>query len=208
KMGNDFVKITHNQPLEGFTLPKLLWVQENEPDIWQKVKTFLLPKDYVRFCMTGKLATDFSDATGTVMIDIQQKNWSSAICQAFDIPLSICPSLLFAHDLAGHISDKYAHLSGLKTKTPVFAGAADNAASALVAGILDTNTILASIGTSGVVLKYEPDSHTNYQGILQFEDHAFDQGYYSMGVTLAAGDSLNWFKKNFFPQQSFNDMVQ
>lgn len=208
KMGHKFIQITHNQPLEGFTLPKLLWVQENEPEIWQQATTFLLPKDYVRYCMTGKLATDYSDATGTVMLDIDTQSWSKEICDTFNIPLSICPPLLHSSELAGHITDAYAKTSGLQANMPVFAGAADNAASALGAGILQTNTVLSSIGTSGVVLKYESNAQTNYQGVLQFEDHAINDAYYSMGVTLAAGDSLNWFKKTFYPQTDFAQMIQ
>src|SRR5699024_6499581 len=97
--------------------------------------------------------------------------------------------------------------SGLDTHTEVFGGAADNAAGAVGAGILSPNMVLSSIGTSGVVLKYEEDPTVDYHGVLQCEDHAIPDSYYSMGVTLAAGYSLNWFKRTFAQDESFNDMV-
>ncbi|MCQ2569827.1 MAG: xylulokinase [Limosilactobacillus sp.] len=207
KLGDEFVDITGNQPLEGFTLPKLLWVKENEPEIWAKAKTFLLPKDYVRYCMTGKLAMDYSDATGTVLLDIHTGQWSEKIAEAFDIPMSMCPPLINSIDLAGHISESYATFSGLSTATKVFGGGADNACGAIGAGILQPNMVMSSIGTSGVVLKYEPDNQVNYHGQIQFEDHAIPDTYYSMGVTLAAGHSLNWFKKTFYAETNFSEMV-
>ncbi|MTV81718.1 xylulokinase [Secundilactobacillus folii] len=207
KLGNKFIDITKNRPLEGFTLPKMLWVKENEPNIWSKAKTFLLPKDYVRYRMTGQLAMDYSDATGTVLLDVKNGQWSQEICNAFDIPISMCPPLMQSVDSAGHISDSYAIFSGLDTHTEVFGGAADNAAGAVGAGILSPNMVLSSIGTSGVVLKYEEDPNVDYHGVLQFEDHAIPASYYSMGVTLAAGYSLNWFKRTFAQEQSFDEMV-
>lgn len=207
KLGDKFVEITKNQPLEGFTLPKLLWVKENEPNIWAKAKTFVLPKDYVRYRMTGQIAMDYSDATGTVLIDVKAGDWSKAICDAFDIPVSMCPPLMKSIDSAGHVSESYALFSGLDTHTEVFGGAADNAAGAVGAGILSPNMVLSSIGTSGVVLKYEEDPTVDYHGVLQFEYHAIPDSFYSMGVTLAAGYSLNWFKRTFAQDVSFNDMV-
>ncbi|GAX05353.1 xylulose kinase [Secundilactobacillus pentosiphilus] len=207
KLGSKFVDITKNKPLEGFTLPKMLWVKENEPDIWSQAKTFLLPKDYVRYRMTGKLGMDYSDATGTVLLDVKDGQWSQAICDAFDIPMSMCPPLMRSIDSAGTVSSSYAVFSGLDTHTKVFGGAADNAAGAVGAGILSPNMVLSSIGTSGVVLKYEEDPTVDYHGVLQFEDHAIPDSYYSMGVTLAAGYSLNWFKRTFASDDSFDDMV-
>ncbi|GAK48555.1 xylulokinase [Secundilactobacillus oryzae JCM 18671] len=207
KLGDRFVEITKNRPLEGFTLPKLLWVKENEPAIWEQAKTFLLPKDYVRYRMTGQLAMDYSDATGTVLLDVKKGDWSKEICDALDIPVELCPPLIQSIDLAGQISKSYALFSGLTTDTKVFGGGADNAAGAVGAGILSPNMVLSSIGTSGVVLKYEDNPDVDYHGVLQFEDHAIPDSYYSMGVTLAAGYSLSWFKRTFAADESFNDMV-
>lgn len=207
KLGDEFVDITRNQPLEGFTLTKLLWVKENEPEIWQRAKTFVLPKDYVRYRMTGNLAMDYSDATGTVLLDVAKGDWSKRLCDAFDIPMSMCPPLIKSVDLAGTVTPVYAEFSGLSTATKVYGGAADNAAGAVGAGILHPNMVLSSIGTSGVVLKYEDSADVNYHGVLQFEDHAIPDKFYSMGVTLAAGYSLSWLKKTFAPGEDFGDFV-
>jgi xylulokinase len=165
KMGDRFVEITHNQPLEGFTLPKLLWVKENQPEIFAKAKTMLLPKDYLRFRMTGKLAIDYSDATGTVMLDVDQQEWSQEILDAFGIPASLCPPLVRSIDNTGNIDEWYSMYSGLSTDTVTFGGGADNACGAVGAGIDSPTKVLSSIGTSGVILKYEPQKQTNYQGV-------------------------------------------
>ena len=207
QFGDDFIKITGNRPLEGFTLPKLLWVKENEPNVWKQARTFLLPKDYLRYRMTGKLAMDKSDATGTVLLDITTSQWSETLCSQLDIPLTLCPPLIESTAYVGHIDQTYAQLSGLSVNTKVFGGAADNAAGAVGAGILSSDKALVRIGTSGVVLKYEDNAQTDYRGVLQYERHAFPGKYYSMGVTLAAGYSLNWFKQTFAPDEDFGTVV-
>ncbi|KRK88291.1 xylulokinase [Lentilactobacillus sunkii] len=208
KMGERFVEITHNKPLEGFTLPKLLWVKENQPEIFKRATTMLLPKDYLRFRMTGKLAIDYSDATGTVMLDVNQQQWSKEILDAFDIPESLCPPLVRSIDETGNVDEWYAEYSGLSTDTKTFGGGADNACGAVGAGIDGPTKVLSSIGTSGVILKYEPKKETNYGGVIQYEDHAIPDAYYSMGVTLAAGYSLSWFKKTFANSEGFTDVVE
>ncbi|WGI19388.1 xylulokinase [Latilactobacillus sakei] len=208
KMGNRFIEITHNQPLEGFTLPKLLWVKENEPAIFVKAKTMLLPKDYLRFRMTGNIAIDYSDATGTVMLDVEKQQWSQEILDTFELPTSICPPLVQSIDNTGNINNCYAEYSGLSTETKTFGGAADNACGAVGAGIDSPTKVLSSIGTSGVILKYEQNKETNYNGVLQYEDHAIPDAFYSMGVTLAAGFSLSWFKKTFANDEDFTSVVE
>lgn len=207
KMGDRYVEITRNQPLEGFTLPKILWVKKNEPNIFAKAKTFLLPKDYLRYRMTGKIAMEYSDAAGTVLLDVANKEWSKEVCDAFDIPTSMCPPLIESIGYAGNISESYSLFSGISTDTKVFGGAADNAAGAVGSGILAPNMVMASIGTSGVVLKYEDNSNVDYQGKLHFFNHAIPNKFYTMGVTLAAGYSLSWLKKTFGPTDDFSDFV-
>ncbi|WGI19985.1 xylulokinase [Latilactobacillus sakei] len=206
-MGQEFIDITRNVPLEGFTLPKILWVKENEPQIFNKVRTILLPKDYLRYRMTGKIAMDYSDAAGTIMLDEIHKTWSTVIADKFDLPINIFPPLIESVGLAGNISDSYATFSGLSTTTQIFGGASDNAAGAIGAGILAPNIVMSSIGTSGVVLKYEDSADVNYNGSLHFFNHAIPNKYYTMGVTLAAGYSLAWFKKNFAPDLAFDQFV-
>ncbi|WP_137597046.1 xylulokinase [Paucilactobacillus kaifaensis] len=207
KMGERYIEITRNQPLEGFTLPKILWVKENEPSIFARAKTFLLPKDYLRYRMTGKIAMEYSDAAGTVLLDVAKKEWSQEVCDTFDLPISLCPPLIESIGYAGNISDSYALFSGMSETTKVFGGAADNAAGAVGAGILAPNMVMASIGTSGVVLKYEDNSDVDYQGKLHFFNHAIPDKFYTMGVTLAAGYSLSWLKKTFGPTDDFTEFV-
>ena len=208
KLRGDFLKITRNRPLEGFTLPKILWVKENEPEIFAQTEVFLLPKDYVRFRMTGKIGMEYSDAAGTVWLDEIHKTWSKEIADKLALPLEICPPLLESTAVVGNITVAYSAISGLPAETKVIAGAADNAAGAIGAGIISEDKILSSIGTSGVVLAYEKDRKTDYAGRLHFFNHAIPDSYYSMGVTLAAGYSLSWFKQTFAGQQKFTDLVE
>ncbi|MDO1604964.1 xylulokinase [Lactobacillus sp. YT155] len=208
KMGDRFIEITRNRPLEGFTLPKILWVKENEPELFAQAKTVLLPKDYVRFRMTGKLGMDYSDAAGTVVLDVKNKQWSDEIISTFDLPKEIFPELIESVDEVGTITENFAEFSGLSTKTKVFGGAADNAAGAVGSGILKPNTIMSSIGTSGVMLKYEKDSSVDYHGQVHFFNHAIPNSYYAMGVTLSAGDANSWFKKTFGEDYSFTEWMK
>lgn len=194
--GQDFVKITKNLPLEGFTLPKILWVKENEPQIFAQAQTFLLPKDYLRYRMTGDLSMEYSDAAGTVLLDVVNKTWSKEICDKLGLDIGLCPKLVSSLDQVGTISEHYAQYSGMSTSTKVFAGAADNAAGAIGSDIMDQNKVLISTGTSGVVLRYE-DKPNDYQGQLHFFNHAIPDKFYSMGVTLAAGHSLKWLYQTF-----------
>lgn len=207
QMGDDFVKITGNRPLEGFTLPKILWVKENEPENWKKTAVILTPKDYVRYRMTGKLGIDYSDATGTTLLDIHTNEWSKQICEKFEISMSVLPPLIKSTTDVGTITKEYAEFSGLKTTTQVFGGGADNACGALGAGILSPKVVLSSIGTSGVILKYEDRPVDAYHGRVQMEDHVVPGAYYSMGVTLAAGYSLSWFKDTFCQDIPFTKVI-
>ncbi|AVH75398.1 xylulokinase [Weissella koreensis] len=207
KMGDEFINITRNKALEGFTLPKILWVKENEPKIFAAAQTFVTPKDYLRYRMTGKLAMEISDAAGTVMLDVAKGDWSTEIQASFDLPASFFPPIIQGVESAGYISESHSLFSGLNTNTQVFGGAADNAAGAIGSAILKPNMVWSSIGTSGVVLKYEDNAEVDYHGKIHFFNHAIPNKYYSMGVTLAAGHSLNWFKNRFAPEEDFNDLV-
>ncbi|MFC4388762.1 xylulokinase [Gracilibacillus marinus] len=202
-----FISITKNLALEGFTLPKLLWVKEHEPDIYAKVKTFVLPKDYVRYRLTGQIHMDYSDAAGTSLLDVAAKEWSKEICEQLEISISICPQLIESHQNVGKISLEIANQTGLSVDTEVFAGGADNACGAIGSGILSEGKTFASIGTSGVVLSYEPTGTKDYEGKVHYFNHGEEDSYYAMGVTLAAGHSLNWFKKTFANELSFEQLL-
>ncbi|WP_165002800.1 MULTISPECIES: xylulokinase [unclassified Enterococcus] len=203
KAGTELLSITKNRAIEGFTLPKILWVMENEPEIWRKAAHILLPKDYLRWYLTGELAMDYSDASGTLLLDVKEQKWSETLLDIFDIPLEKLPALVNAFDLTGDVREEIKGKYQLENKVSVFAGAADNACAAIGSGLNSTDTALVSIGTSGVFLTIEPDIDADYKGKLHFFNHANPNEYYSMGVTLSAGASLTWFKNTFAPNQTF-----
>lgn len=207
EFGAEILQISKNRILEGFTLPKILWVKENEPELFKQTAVFLLPKDYVRLRMTGMIHSEYSDAAGTLLLDVAKKEWSKEICQKFAIPEQICPPLLESHQFVGTLLASVAEKIGLSTKTKVFAGGADNACGAIGAGILSQVYTLCSIGTSGVILSYEEERERDYKGKVHFFNHANPDSFYSMGVTLAAGQSLTWFKNTFAKNESFEEMM-
>lgn len=200
--------ITKNLALEGFTLPKILWVKNKEPELFKRAKCFVLPKDYVRFKMTGKLCMEYSDAAGTLLLNVAEKRWSKEICDLLDIDVNICPKLVESGYEVGCITEEFAKATGLSLSTRVFAGGADNACGAIGAGILENGKTLVSIGTSGVVLSYEEREDKDFGGKVHYFNHAAPNAFYTMGVTLAAGYSLDWFKKVFAPNESFDEFLK
>ena len=202
------LEITKNPALEGFTLPKILWVKEHEPSIFDKAKLFLMPKDYLRFRMTGTIQTDYSDAAGTLLLDVKRKTWSDEICGDLGITKDICPPLVESHAYVGTITPEFSRETGLSVSTKVFAGAADNACGAIGAGILSDEKTLCSIGTSGVILQYEKPNGRDYQGKAHYFNHGKEDAYYSMGVTLSAGYSLKWFQQVFTEDESLDSLLK
>ncbi|MYL40699.1 xylulokinase [Virgibacillus salexigens] len=201
------LEITKNPALEGFTLPKLLWVKANEPGNYQKAAKFVLPKDYLRYRLTGQLHMDYSDAAGTLLLDINKHQWSTEICELLDISTSICPPLIGSHESVGKINAEIAADTGLSPATRVFAGGADNACGAIGSGILEDGKTLCSIGTSGVVLSYESTNDKDFHGEVHYCNHAVPDAYYTMGVTLAAGHSLSWFKEVVAKEDSYENLL-
>ncbi|GGP11800.1 xylulokinase [Oceanobacillus neutriphilus] len=208
KVGRDqLVNITKNSALEGFTLPKILWVKKHEPELFARVNKFLMPKDYVRYKLTGKLHTEYSDAAGTLLLDVPNKKWSKEICNSLDIDIGICPPLVASHDEIGTITKTYAKQTGLGLSTRIFAGGADNACGAVGAGVLEDGKTLCSIGSSGVLLSYEKNGDKDFQGKVHYFNHSAPDSFYTMGVTLAAGYSLSWFKETFASEESFESLL-
>lgn len=201
------IEITKNQALEGFTLPKLLWVKQYEPEILEKTAVFMLPKDYLRFKMTGLIHSEYSDAAGTLLLNVGQKQWSDELCQLVGIDIKICPPLVESHECVGTITGEIAEKTGLAPSTKVFAGGADNACGAIGSGILSEGKTLCSIGTSGVVLSYEERNDRDFQGKVHYFNHGKENAFYTMGVTLAAGHSLSWFKDTFAEKETFESLL-
>lgn len=201
------LEITKNPALEGFTLPKLLWVKENERELFDQAAVFMLPKDYLRFRITGQIHSEYSDAAGTLLLNVSEKVWSQEICELLTIDSSICPPLVESHDYVGPITEAFANATGLDKSIKVFAGGADNACGAIGAGILSEGKSLCSIGTSGVILSYEENKDRDFQGKVHYFNHGKENVFYTMGVTLAAGYSLSWFKDVFAENENFNDLL-
>ncbi|TFE03914.1 xylulokinase [Jeotgalibacillus salarius] len=200
--------LTKNPALEGFTLPKIIWVKKHEPQNWERLHQFMLPKDYVRYRMTGKMAMDLSDAAGTLLLDVEHGVWSKEMLDAFTIEETQCPQLLKSVDEAGEIMPEVARETGLQPDTKVFAGGADNACGAIGSGVLKEGMSMCSIGTSGVILSYENRGNLDFNGKVHYFNHGVPNAYYTMGVTLAAGDSLAWYKKNFGGELSFDELIK
>jgi len=205
--GERLITITKNKALEGFTLPKILWMQEEERELWVKVAHIMLPKDYLIFRLTGEFATDYSDAAGTLLLDVAAKKWSDEILAKYNIDGKILPKLYNSIDCVGKIKAEYQKEFGFEKEVKVMGGGADNACAAVGSGIVSNGIGMVSIGTSGVFLSYEDEAHSNYSGRLHLFNHGIPDAYYSMGVTLAAGHSLNWFKETFAPKESFEELL-
>ncbi|GAE34811.1 xylulokinase [Halalkalibacter akibai] len=201
------LEITKNPALEGFTLPKLLWVKQNESEILAKSKVFMLPKDYLRYEMTGAVHMEYSDAAGTLLLDVGSKEWSTELCEVVGINPELCPPLVESHAHVGNITEDFAAKTGLALTTKVFAGGADNACGAIGSGILSEGKTLCSIGTSGVVLSYEERNDRDFGGKVHYFNHGEENAYYTMGVTLAAGYSLSWFKDTFAAEEPFEQLL-
>ena len=206
KAKDKMIQITKNVALEGFTLPKILWVQENEPEIWSKVKHFVLPKDYLGFWLTGNKQMEYSDAAGTLLLDVEKQQWSLDIAKEFNIPEYVLPKLVGSSDKIGLLKPELVEYFGFTKDVPIFAGGADNACAAIGAGITKEGQAMCSIGTSGVFLTYEGDVK-DYNGKIHFFNHVVRDKFYSMGVTLAAGNSLDWFKQTFASDNSFEELL-
>lgn len=205
--GENLIEITKNKALEGFTLPKILWMQEEEKEAWNNTAHIMLPKDYLTFRLTGELATDYSDAAGTLLLDVAAKVWSAPILKKYNINDSILPKLYNSIEPVGKVKDEYIQKYGFEKEIKVMGGGADNACAAVGSGIVASGLGMVSIGTSGVFLSYEDEAHSNYSGRLHLFNHGIPDAYYSMGVTLAAGHSLNWFKETFAPKESFEELL-
>jgi len=191
------IELTCNPALTNFTLTKFLWVRENEPENWSRVRSVMLPKDYVRFRLTGERATDVSDASGTLLLDVARRRWSMEILELVEMDESLLPRLYESPEISGLISATGAAATGLHAGTPVVAGAGDQAAGAIGMGVVSSGTVSATIGTSGVVLAATSGPALDPKGRLHTFCHAVPGRWMVMGVTQAAGFSLHWFRDQF-----------
>lgn len=191
------IEITGNPALTGFTLSKLLWVRDNEPENYEKVYKVLLPKDYIRFKLTGIFATEVSDASGMQMLDINTRNWSNELLEALEIDNNILADVYESVVVSGHVTEEVAKATGLEAGTAVVGGAGDQAAGAVGSGIVSEGIISTVIGSSGVVFASTDTPRFDKEGRVHTLCHAVPNKWHVMGVTQGAGLSLKWFKENF-----------
>src|SRR6267143_2529427 len=198
KIGLERLRATvANRALEGFTLPKILWVRGNEPAIYDRIYKVLLPKDYIRFRMTGEIFTEVSDAAGTLLLDVSKRVWSEPMLRAAGIPAEWLPPVLESTQIAGRINAAAAGDSGLATGTAVVGGGGDNACAAVGAGVVIQGRLLASIGTSGVVLAHLDTMAGDPAMRVHTFCHSVPQRWYLIGVVLMAGGAFRWYKDTF-----------
>ena len=193
------IELVSNPALPGFSAPKLQWIRDNEPEIFARAQTMLLPKDYIRYLLTGVIAMEISDAAGTDLLDVKHGTWSREVLEALELNPTLLPPIVAATGVAGTITDEVAALTGLQPGTPVAGGGADNACGAVGNGVVRPGLALVSIGTSGVVLAYAGSPQVDTSGPVprvHTFNHAVPGAWYLMGVTQGAGLSLHWVRDN------------
>ena len=201
------LRCTANPMLTGFTLPKLLWVRDNEPGNFARVRHLLLPKDYVRFGLTGEYASDVSDASGTGLFDVVRRAWSWELVDKLGLDRAILPRCYESSEISGVVSTKAAAFTGLDAGTPVMAGAGDQAASAIGNGIVRTGVVSCTIGTSGVVFAHMDQPRYDPLGRVHTFCHAVPGAWHVMGVTQGAGLSLQWYRDRMAPGAAYDALT-
>ena len=191
-----FIELTCNPVLTGFTLPKILWLKENEPGNYKKLRKVLVPKDYIRFKLTGEFAADVSDASGTSVFDVKRRKWSSEVIDKLELNKDFFPPVYESSEIVGKINEETAKLTGLKIGIPVVAGAGDQAASGISCGIYKQGVISVTLGTSGVVFASTDTVKIAPEGKLHSFCHAVKGKWHLMGVVLYAGGSFKWACEN------------
>lgn len=187
-------EITGNIAMPGFTAPKLLWVREHEPEIFQRIRSVLLPKDYVRLCMTGDKASDLSDSAGTLWLDVAQRDWSDAMLSACGLSRAQMPSLHEGSNITGHLRKDIAAQWGMGA-VPVAAGGGDNAAGAAGVGVVKDGDALLSLGTSGVIFVATQNFRPNPARAVHAFCHCLPGMWHQMAVHLSAASCIDWVAK-------------
>ena len=190
------IELACNPALTGFTAPKILWVRNNEPANFDACRKVLLPKDYVRFRLSGAFATEVSDASGMLLLDVRKRDWSEEILSALDIGRDLLADCHESQEVSASVSAAVARQLGIPAGTPIVGGGGDQAAGAVGNGIVKSGVISATIGTSGVVFAFSDRVATDPQGRLHTFCHAVPGKWHVMGVVLSAGGSLQWFRNH------------
>ncbi len=202
------IQLTGNDALTGFTAPKILWVQQNEPEVYRKTRHVLLPKDYVRYRLTGEYAVDRADGAGTILFDIRRRDWSEEMLDALGIPWEWLPKTFEGPEITGRISLEAARLTGLREGTPVSAGGGDQAAQAVGVGAVRPGIVALTLGTSGVVFATTGEAFIEPEGRLHAFCHSVPGRWHLMGVMLSAAGSLRWYRDTFAPGCDYDALLK
>ena len=206
-IGEDrLIELTSNPALTGFTAPKILWMRNNEPELYNRISKIMLPKDYIRYKLTGEHATDVSDASGTGLLNVASRTWSNEVVAELKINASALPQLYESSDITGAVTSYAAELTGIPAGIPVVAGAGDNAAAAVGTGVARDGETFVTIGTSGVIFTHTARMNLKSDKRIHTFCSAVTGEWHVMGVTLAAGQSLKWFRENFAAQYSYAEL--
>ena len=201
------VQITGNDALTGFTAPKILWVETHEPEIYRRTRHVLLPKDYIRYKLTGTLAMDKADGSGTMLFDLRKRTWSPEILSALNISPDWLPLTFEGPEITGEITPEAAAVTGLSPGTPVVAGGGDQSAQAVGTGVVRPGTIAVTLGTSGVVFAATESALIEPDGRLHAFCHAVAGRWHLMGVMLSAAGSLQWYRDKLACDRNFAELV-
>jgi len=195
------IEETFNPVLTGFTAPKIVWLRQNEPEAYARVRKILLPKDYIRFMLTGEFATEVSDASGTSLLNIAKRRWSARMLAALDLTEDMLPAVYESPEVSGRISAEAAQATGLAAGTPVVGGGGDQAAGAVGNGIVRQGVVSVTTGTSGVVFAHMDEPRMDPQLRTHTFCHAVPGKWHVMGVMLSAGGSLRWYRDALAQQE-------
>lgn len=195
------INMVANPALTGFTAPKILWLRNHEPRNFDKTVQVLLPKDYIRYRLTGEFATEVSDASGTLLLNVKQRKWSRPLLSKLELDAGLLPKVYESEDVSGHLTGDSARLLGLSKGVAVVGGGGDQAAGAIGNGIVKKGAISATMGTSGVVFAHSDEVQIDPAGRVHTFCHAVRDKWHVMGVVLSAGGSLQWYRNQLCEQQ-------
>lgn len=201
------IQETGNDALTGFTAPKIVWVRNHEPEIYQKVRHILLPKDYVRYRLTGDFAMDKADGAGTILFNLKKRDWSHKMLTGLRIPAEWMPPTFEGPEITGRISPEAAAATGLHPGTPVMAGGGDQAAQAVGVGAVSEGIVALTLGTSGVIFATVDKPFIEPEGRLHAFCHSVPGAWHLMGVMLSAAGSLRWYRDTIAPGVDFEELV-
>jgi len=208
QMGKEnFIRISGNNPVTSFTLPKILWVQEHEPEIWEKTRQILLPKDYARYKLTGDYAMDRGGGSGTILFNVSKRDWSNQLLETFNIPPEYLPKTYEGTEQTSVVSDQVADELGIKSGIPLFGGGGDQQASAVGTGAVREGIVSISLGTSGVIFATTDNPFIDTEGRMDTFCHSVPNKWNLMGVMLSAGGSLRWYRDTYYKDSSYDDLL-